>query len=183
DGATMALEVVAFRRDGFTGDIELSMEGLPRGVTARGLKIPAGQSRGLMLITAQADAPRGYANATFVGRAMIAGKKVTHPCRLASVAWPIPDSWGEIPSPPLLADVPVSVSGIERAPLTISAKSLVVDVKVGEKLTIPLVHKRTSDFSGDKIQMKVIGAGFERAPGFDLPVKADHSQLVLDLKA
>ena len=182
-GATMALEVVAFRRDGFNGDIELTMEGLPKGVTAHGLKIPAGQSRGIMLITAQADAPRGYANATFVGRSTIDGKAVTRPCRLASVAWPIPDSWGEIPSPRLLADVPVSVSGIELAPLTIAAKTPVLEAKVGEKLTIPLVHKRMSDFSGDKIQMKMIGSGFEKAPGFDLPTKADSSQVVLDLKA
>lgn len=182
-GATMALEVVALRRDGFDGEIELAMEGLPSGVTAHGLKIPAGKSRGMMLLTAQPDAPRGYANATFVGRATIHGKPVTRPCWLASVAWPIPDSWGEIPSPRLLADVPVSVSGLEQAPLTITAKTPVVEAKVGEKLTIPLLHKRTSEFSGDKLRMQVIGAGFERAPGFDLPTRADSSQLVLDLKA
>lgn len=178
----MALEVVAFRRDGFTGDIDLEMTGLPAGVIAHGLKIPAGQSRGLMLITARADAPRGYANATFVGRSTLAGQAVTRPCRLASVSWPIPDSWGEIPSPRLLADVPVSVSGIDLAPLTITAKTPVVEAKVGEKLTIPLVHKRTSDFSGDKISMRLIGAGFERVPAFNLPVKADQSQMVVDLK-
>jgi hypothetical protein len=182
-GATMALEVVAFRRDGFDGPIELAMGGLPRGVTAHGLTIPTGQSRGMMLITAEADAPRGYANATFVGRSTIAGQAVTHPCRLASVAWPIPDSWGEVPSPRLLTDVPVSVSGTERAALTITAKTPVLEAKAGEKLTVPLILKRSSDFSGDKIRMKVIGAGFERAPGFDLPIKADSSQFVLDLKA
>src|SRR4029077_3518983 len=163
-GATMALEVVALRRDGFDGEIELAMEGLPAGVTAQGLKIPAGQSRGMMLITAQADAPRGYANATFVGRSTIAGKEVTRPCRLASLAWPIPDSWGEIPSPRLLADVPVSVSGLELAPLTLMAKMPLLEAKVGEKLTIPLLHKRTSEFSGDTMQMRAIGAPFERAP-------------------
>jgi hypothetical protein len=182
-GATMALEVVAFRRDGFNGEIELAMEGLPKGVTAHGLKIPAGQSRGMMLITAQGDAPRGYTNATFVGRTTISGQTVTRPCRVASFSWPIPDSWGEIPCPRLLADVPVSVSGIDLAPLTIATKTAVLEAKVGEKLTVPLVHKRTSDFSGDKIQMKMIGACFEQAPGFDLPVKADSSQVVLDLKA
>lgn len=181
-GTTMALEVVAFRRDGFDGEIELAMEGLPKGVTAQGLKIPAGQSRGIMLVTAHADAPRGYANATFVGRSTIAGKLMTRPCRLASVAWPIPDSWGEIPWTRLLADVPVSVSGHDLAPLTITAKSPVLEAKAGEKLTIPLVLKRNSEFSGDTIQMKVIGPGFEKAPGFDLPIKADHSQVVLDLK-
>lgn len=182
-GATMALEVVALRRDGFDGDIELAMAGLPKGVTAHGLKIPAGQSRGMMLITAQADAPRGYANATFSGRATIAGQVVTRPCRLASVAWPIPDSWGEIPSPRLLADVPVSVCGNDLAPLTLAAKTSTLEAKVGEKLTVGLVHKRHSDFSGDKIHMKAIGAGFEKAPAFDLPIQTDNSQVVLDLKA
>lgn len=182
-GTTMALEVVAFRRDGFDGEIELAMEGLPKGVTAQGLKIPAGQSRGMMLITAQANAPRGYANATFVGRASIAGKPITHPCRLASVSWPIPDSWGEIPSPRLLADMPASVSGNDRATLIITAKTPVLEATTGQKLTVPLIHKRTSDFSGDTIQMRVIGAGFDRAPSFDLPVKVDHSQVIFDLKA
>jgi len=182
-GATMALEVIACRRDGFNGDIELAMEDLPAGVSAKGLKIPAGQSRGMMLITAKQDAPKGYANAKFVGRATIEGKPVTRPCRLASMAWPIPDSWGEIPSPRLLADVPVSVSGEDLAPLTLTAKASVLEAKAGEKVTIPLVHKQRSEFSGDKIQMRAIGAGFERAPEFDLPIKADHSQAVLDLAA
>ena len=182
-GATMALEVVALRRDGFDGPIEVAMNGLPKGVAAHGLTIPAGKSYGMMLVTAQPDAPRGYANATFVGRATVGGRAVARPCHLASVAWPIPDSWGEIPSPRLLADVPVSVGGADPAPLTITAKTPVVEATAGEKLTIPLVHRRTSDFSGDKIRMKVVGAGFDRAPAFDLPVQADSSQLVLDLKA
>ncbi|HYH69499.1 MAG TPA: hypothetical protein VD866_32690, partial [Urbifossiella sp.] len=182
-GATMALEVVVLRRDGFDGDIELAMDNLPPGVTAHGLKIPAGQSRGLMLVTARADAPRGYANAAFVGRATVAGKAVTRPCRVATVAWPIPDSWGEIPSPRLLADVPVSVSGIDLAPLTIAAKSPVLEATAGTKLTVPLVHRRTSEFSGDKIQVRAVGAGFDKAPAFDLPIQADTSEVVLDLKA
>ena len=180
-GATMALEVVAFRRDGFDGEIEITMEGLPKGVKAHGLKIPVGQSRGMMLITADQDAPRGYTNAKFFGQSKIDGNSVVRPCRLASVAWPIPDSWGEIPSPRLLADVPVAVSGIDFAPITITAKAPIYEVTAGEKLVIPLVHKRRSEFSGDKIQMKVIGAGFENAPRFDLPIKADTSQVTLDL--
>ena len=53
-GASMALEVIAVRRDGFDGEIELAMEGLPEGVTAQGLKIPRGQSRGIMVVSAKA---------------------------------------------------------------------------------------------------------------------------------
>lgn len=180
-GATMALEVVAFRRDGFDGDIELAMDGLPEGVAAHGLKIPAGQSRGLMLITAHQNAPRAFANAVFVGRALVNGQPVTRPCRLASVSWPIPDSWGEIPSPRLLADVPVSVSGFDLAPLTIAPLAPQIEAIAGEKLTIPFVHTRRSEFSGATMQMRAIGAGFERVPAFELSLTADASQAVLDL--
>jgi hypothetical protein len=183
-GATMALEVVALRRDGFNGDIDLVMEGLPEGVTAQGLKIPAGQSRGLMLVTARQDAPRAIANATFTGRATMDGQVVTRPCRFASMAFPIPDSWGEIPSPRLVADVPVSVSGIDMAPLTISPTTKEpLTVVAGDKLTIPLTQVRRSEFSGATLSLRTLGAGFERAPAFNVSLTADSSQAVLDTAA
>lgn len=183
-GSTMALEVVAVRRDGFNGDIELAMGGLPKGVTAHGLKIPAGKSRGMMLVTAAPNAPRAIASASLFGSAQFNGATVKRPCRLASMAWPIPDAWNDIPSPRLLADVPVSVSGFDFAPLTIApASKEMLTAKAGQKLTIPLVHTRRSEFSGATMQMKAIGAGFERAPAFDVSLTADKSQAVLDLAA
>ncbi|MFO0850130.1 MAG: PPC domain-containing protein [Gemmataceae bacterium] len=183
NGATVAYEVVAFRRDGFAGDIELSLGNLPPGVTAAGLRIPAGKSYGLMLVTAKPDAPRGYANATFVGRATIDGRPVTRPCRVASVAWPVPDSWGEIPAPRLLADVPVSVSGLERAPITLAPKSPVITATTGQKVTVPFAVTRTSDFSGGKLDLRPVGAGFEKAPKLEVPLTADRAAVTLDLKA
>lgn len=183
-GATMALEVIAFRRDGFNGDIDLSMSGLPEGVTAKGLKIPAGQSRGMMVITAHQDAPRGFANVAFQGVADINGSVTTRPVRLASMAWPIPDAWGEIPSPRLIADVPVSVGGADLAPLSIKPQSSdLFEVKAGEKLTVPLVLQRRSEFSGATMQLKPIGAGFDRAPAFDIQLTGDTAQATFDLAA
>ncbi len=182
-GATMALEVVAIRRDGFDGDIDLAMEGLPEGVTASGLKIPTGQSRGVILITANQNAPRAIGSGTFFGRATIDGAAVIRPCRLASFAWPIPDSWGEIPSPRLMADVPVSVSGLEFAPITLSPPKEVLTVTAGEKLTIPLLHTRRSEFSGGTLQLKTMGAGFDHTPQFDVSLTADQSQAILDTAA
>ena len=52
-----------------------------------------------------------------------------------------------------------------------------------QRFRIGNIEGSASEFSGDKIQMRVIGAGFERAPGFELPIMADSSQLVFDLKA
>lgn len=183
-GATMPLEVVAVRRDGFEGEIELSMEDLPAGVTASGLRIPAGKSRGIMLVTAEQDAPRGLTSASFYGQAKIDGQTVTRPCRLASMEWPVTNAWSEIPSPRLLMDVPVSVCGTELAPITIAAaENKRWEVTAGEKLTLPLAVTRRCDFSGATINLKAYGTGFEKTPAFDVPLTADGSTVTLDLAA
>ena len=183
-GATMPLEVVAIRRDGFDGEINLFMENLPEGVTAAGLKIPAGQSRGIMLVSANENAPRGLTSARFFGRATINGDEVTRPCQLASMAWPVPNAWSEIPAPRLLADVPVSVCASELAPLTLAAaEDKVFEVTVGGKLTIPLAHTRRCDFSGANISLKTFGAGFDGNAAFDAPLDAVSSEAVLDTAA
>ncbi len=183
-GATMPIEVVVVRRDGFDGEIELFMDNLPNGVTAAGLKIPKGKSRGIVVVSAEGSAPRGLTSAQFFGRATIDGKEVTRTCRMASMQWPVKNAWSEVPSPRLMADVPVSVSNSELAPITISpAENKVWEVTAGEKLTLPLTHERRSDFSGANITLKTYGAGFEKVPAFDAPLTADKSQAVLDLAA
>jgi len=183
-GSTMALEVVAVRRDGFQGPIELTMENLPAGVRAQGLTIPAGKLRGTLVISADQDAPRALASATFTAKADINGTAVTHPCSLGTMAWPIPDSWGEIPYPRLSMDIPVSVSGVDRTPITIAPETREpIEVVAGTKLTIPLVQTRRSEFSGAAMSVRAFGEGFEAAPGFDLPLTADKSQAVFDLAA
>jgi hypothetical protein len=181
-GATMPIEVVVVRRDGFDGEIELVLSDLPDGVTATGLSIPAGKSRGMMLVTADQNAPRGLTSASFLGRATINGKLVTRACRLASMAWPVPNSWSQIPSPRLLADVPISVCGSEFAPITIAPnEDKVWEVAAGEKLKIPLLNIRRCEFSGAKMQLKTLGDGFEANPAFDAPLDAENSEAVLDL--
>jgi len=180
-GSTMALEVVTVRRDGFDGEIELVMEDLPEGVTATGLKIPSGQTRGMMLLTAHQDAPRGLRLASFFGRAVIDGQQVVRPGHVASMAWPVPDASQEIPAPRLMADCPVSVGGSELAGITIAAsESKSWEAAAGATLTIPLKHVRRSEFSGATLNLRTFGAGFDNTPSFDVSLTADQSEAVLD---
>ncbi len=183
-GATTALEVVCMRRDGFDGDIDLKMEGLPEGVTATGLKIAAGKSRGIMLVSAKVNAPRALANVSFTGQATINGQAVVRPCRFAEFEWPVPDSWSEIPEPRLVADVPVSVSGFESAPLSIAAtENKVWEIESNGKLTIPFKNLRRSEFSAATLQLRSFGDVFERVPQFDVNIKQDGFEAVLDVAA
>ncbi|MFN8858277.1 MAG: serine protease [Planctomycetaceae bacterium] len=183
-GTTVALEVVTFRRDGGEGEIELALEGLPDGVTAQGIRIPAGKTRGLMVVTAAEGAPRGFAMASLVARAKRGEETLTRMGRLATVAWPIPDSWGEIPYPRLAAQVPVSVGGVDLAPLTITpATGRVIEARVGEKVTVSFRQVRRSDFSGATAPLRCVGAGFESTPALEVPLAGESSQVMIDLAA
>ena len=122
-----------------------------------------------MLITAAENAPRSLATARIVGRAQIEGAPVSHPCRLASMAWPVRDWWQETPCPRLLADVPVSVSGFESTPISIvPAENKPWEATAGGKLTIPLNLVWRGEFSG-RLRLRAFGAGFEGAKEIDVP--------------
>lgn len=181
-GATMAIEVVAVRRDGFGGEINLTLDNLPDGVTATGLKIAAGQQRGIVLVTADQNAPRGLMNATFTAQATINGQEVSRPGHMASMKWPVTNARNEIPAPRLLTDLPVCVCGSEFAPITIAAaENKVWEVTQGQTLTIPMAHTRRCDFSGKKMKLKTFGAGFEKNAAFDAPLDQETSEVKIDL--
>lgn len=181
-GSTMAIEVLAIRRDGFADEINLVFENLPEGVTATGLKIGKGQQRGIILVTADQNAPRGLTRARFSATAVIEGKPVSRQGHMASMKWPVPNAKTEIPAPRLLADLPICVCGTEVAPLTIAPEEEKIwEVAVGGKLTIPLVHTRRCDLSGKKIRLKTFGVGFEKNAAFDAPLDQEMSEAVIDL--
>jgi hypothetical protein len=181
-GDSRAFEVVVQRRDGFDGEIDISMENLPPGVSAAGLKIGKGKPYGHLILTASSDAKRGFSLAKIIGKATINGAVVSRPVRVASMEWPVKDAKGEIPAPRLMADVPVSVSDSEQAPLTIAlAENKVFDAKAGETLKIPLKLTWRNEFNGTSIKVKAYGEGFSAIKEFDIPIKAATYELALNL--
>jgi len=185
-GSTVAVEVAAFRRDGFDGPIDLDVEGLPSGVTARGVRIPSGKTRGLVFLTAAIDAAVPPTPLRIVGRATVEDAAIERDCRLASVAWPVKDHSQEIPLTRLVTDPCVSVSAIEDAPLTITAggeAAAEIEAVAGSKVTVPLALVRRAEFSGGLIRLKAFGAGFESFPVLEVPLTADAAEAVLDLEA
>lgn len=183
-GSTMAFEVVVVRRDGFDGEIELSMEGLPPGVSASGIKIPAGKVQGMMIVTAGENAKPAFSMAKILGQAQINGASVTRPCALASMEWPVKDATGDIPSPRLVADVPVSVTDSEKAPVTITAsENKVWEARVGETVKIPLKVTWRHEFNGTSIKLKAYGTVFGAMKEVEVPIKAATAEAVLDLAA
>jgi hypothetical protein len=183
-GNTVAFEVVAVRRDGFDGEIELQMTGVPKGVTATGLKIPAGKMRSVVLLTAAENAPAGWANVEFTAKSKVGETEVVRPVHIGQMAWPIVDSWSEIPNPRLVRGFPVSVTTSESAPLTLSAREARVwEVKQGEKLQLPLLLKTRAEFSGSVVSLKTWGSGFESHPAFNINLTEQFPETTIDTNA
>ncbi|HWL08808.1 MAG TPA: serine protease [Planctomicrobium sp.] len=179
-GATMAFEVVALRKDGFDGEIEISMEGLPSGISATGLKIPTGKNMGWLVITANENAQHGWSTGRILGKSVINGQTCNREAAVASMAWPIRDRYREMMSPRLMEEVPVSVGHAEVSPLTIAAAEGKVHTAIqGEKLTVPLKFTWRSEFSG-ALELRPIGDGFESAKPISVALNAPTLDAVFD---
>jgi len=183
-GDSRAFEVVVQRRDGFDGEIDIGMENLPPGVSAAGLKIGKGKTYGHLIITADEKVKSGFSLATITGRATINGAVVARPVRVASMEWPVKEAKSEIPAPRLMADIPVSVTDSEKAPVSIAAaENKVWEAKAGETLKIPLKITWRNEFNGTSLKVKAYGEGFAALKEFDLPLKAATHEAVFDLAA
>ena len=182
-GFTMPFEVSVIRKDGFDGEIELALEGLPPGVYATGVKVPKGSNTSSFLVTADEKAPPGLALAKVVGRAQVNGATLTRVGAVASQIWPIIDAVAEGQSPKgrLMADLPISVGGVELAPVSVApSERKVWEARVGEKLTIPLTVTVREEMSSASVKVKQFGDAFKGLPEFDIPMKDGVFEAVLD---
>ena len=69
-GGTAVFGVKAFRRNGFNGEIKLSIQGLPEGFVGPDAVIPQKQKQARMAITAPLEAPVGLVSPKIVGTAV-----------------------------------------------------------------------------------------------------------------
>ncbi len=71
-GENYSARVIAFRRDGYNGTIDIAAEGLPAGITCKGTSIGPGQNASTLVFTAAEDAADGtFAFAKITGKARV----------------------------------------------------------------------------------------------------------------
>lgn len=89
-GVGAVIFVRAYRKNGFAGDVQLAIEGLPPGVTAQCGRILASEKDGCIVLQAAADAPHGAANVKVTGTAtMPAADANQPPLQLSATAYPM----------------------------------------------------------------------------------------------
>jgi hypothetical protein len=129
--------VFAWRQDGFRGDIALTVEGLPKGVTCTPQTLPGTMKHGTLVVSAAADAPVSVGEIKVKGTATIKGQPVVREARSASIVWPVQPQQGIPPVSRLDRNLVLAVRG--QAPFNLAASITDKPTLIqGEKATLAL---------------------------------------------
>jgi hypothetical protein len=88
-GGNEGFTVLAVRQDSFNGDIALSVEGLPPGVTFAPQSVGAGQRAGALILSAAANAAPWTGEIKVKGSALVKGQPMVREARAAGIVWPV----------------------------------------------------------------------------------------------
>jgi hypothetical protein len=183
-GGVTPITVAVNRRDGFAGDVHLSVTGLPRGVTAGPAVVAPGANSGTILLVAADDAPAWAGAIRVIGDAMIGRKPVIRVARAGTVAGSAYDGNTKqaVVRSRLSDEFMIAVSGVEQSPLAMAATQPAWDATVGGKVSLALKITRRAEFNGP-ITYRLAGHPLLAAAPkeFSVDAKADTGGAELDL--
>lgn len=170
-GGSLLVEVTVNRRDDFTGDIEITAEGLPDGITCRGATIGGAVNSAALVFLAKDDAKAWAGNVKIVGKAKIDGKDVSRESRYASIVWGTANRQQSLPEFRLLRSFQLGVTDKETEPAFISiGEDKVYETALGGNVEIPVAVTRR-DFK-EAIKLTAVGLPNELKPK-EINVAAD----------
>jgi hypothetical protein len=164
-GGTHHYTVYAHRTDGYKGDILLTMEGLPAGVTCSP-QVLAGNMKFTQLVVSAADGAAEFTGAVkVVGAAVVNGQKVTRQARPATVTWGVPIQQNIPTVTRLDRDLMLAVRG--KAPGKLVATNEAAVVSLGDKIELPL--KLSRSFPEFKANFQVLPVPGDFPAGITFP--------------
>jgi hypothetical protein len=146
---------MASRIDGFAGPIRVTVEGLPKGVTAaEAILAPKGDMTPVTIQVPEKTAPWGGTN-HIVGRATIDGREVKHEARAAAIVAPGDNKRSA--EARLAQEFAVAVGGNDVMPCLVElGEGKAVEGAPGTKVEIPVKIVRRNGFK-DSVQLTPIG--------------------------
>ena len=183
-GETIALRVMAFRRDGFKGAIDLSLENPPPGLIFEGDRMDAGKDTDFILLTAASNAPAFAGPIKLLGKAKVGDTELIREARGGTMLFPVGNTDSERPEARLTRALTLAISDQESAPTSItSIGTKVWEVPDKGKVEIPLAITRRGEFNAT-FKLKPLGPGVAEAlKEFDVDGKATNATLKLDFAA
>ena len=183
-GEARPIKLLVLRRDGFKEDINVTVSGLPAGIIAPPVRIPASSNVFSLFLAAKDDAPAGLGEVKITGTAKLGDATLVREARLSTVNWDqaADNNATEAPQTRLARSFPLAVTDRESAPLTFAMEAKQpLETCVFNKLLIPVNFTRRADFTAE-VKLKVTGnKNLEKMPELAGTEKTKSVQLVLNL--
>jgi hypothetical protein len=134
-GGQMDATVFLWRLDGFGGEVTLTAEGLPPGVSSWPQVVGPGLKQGTLVVQAAPDAPAWTGPIRVRGTATVDGRSVVREARAATITWPVPQ-----PNVPAISrlDRELVLAVRDPPPFRLGVGREEATVVQGERLTVPL---------------------------------------------
>jgi hypothetical protein len=180
----LPLRVLVVRRDGFEGEIQLSAEELPEGLSAAPVVLGAKQTEGTLLLAAGPTAAPWTGAIRVSGRAQVGGDALV---RVAATTTPLWESTAsEFVEPPrsrLASEMTVAIVGDAPFPSALHAAQPTSETAVSGKVKIGLrVERHASSGPAVALKFKPLGIpGLEKAKEIEVPAKEGLAEYELDL--
>ncbi len=152
---TMAVQIM--RQHDFDGDVEVTAEGLPDGVTCHGAIADGKVNQVSLVLSAPEDATAWSGPIRVIGKAKIDDREITRQARAGALIWGTQNAQQQPPVVRIVSDVTLAVIDRHQAPLSVQlGDGQPLETSRGGKLEIPIKAVRGEDVPGD-LKMKMIG--------------------------
>ncbi len=147
-GGNELVNVLALRREGFTGPIEVSVEGLPPGVTCPSVTIGPGQNSAPLVLTAAEDAKAWAGAVQIVGKSKVDDKELVRQARGGAVVRP--GAQNASAESRLTQQFTLAVSDKELAPFTVTiGDGKPLEMSRAGTIEVPVTVTRRENFKGN----------------------------------
>jgi hypothetical protein len=165
-GGQGAYNVLVQRTGGFTGDVELSVEGLPPGVICVPQVLGAGVNETTLILNGAPDAAEWTGEIKIKGTATINGAPVVQEARAGGILWPVPPNNNIATLSRLERSLWLSVRG--KAPFTMTPALDKPQVTQGDKAVVTVKVARLWPDLKNPVQLGVMQS--QNRQGTELPL-------------
>ncbi|MFM9116183.1 MAG: PPC domain-containing protein, partial [Planctomycetota bacterium] len=163
-GGSTTFQLTLDRRDDFKGEVSVTVEGLPAGVTCPGAVLGGDVSTAPLVFSAAESAGPWAGSIRIVGKSNVGGKELVRVARVGAATWGTANRQNQPPKFRLTNDLVLAVLDKETSPAFVQVgEDKVWETSLGGKVEIPVNLARRGEYK-EAVKLTAVGLPAEIKP-------------------